>query len=168
MFDQDQQAKAFVRDQRGEPEEQIVHAITACPMAAIFIDIGGVSLGADELKDWTSGARSSDPIVGLLTELADDHDRIRHGLTDGSDAEEMVRRHLAEERDAYQLIASLIDPRTVGAFDESLAEIEAALDEHSISHLGDALEDHIRLEETVLFPVALGALWKREVAARRS
>lgn len=194
VFDQDQQAKAFVRDDRGEPTEKIIHAITSCPMQAIALRVGGVRLNAAALNDWDRGAGVDDPLVDVLGTLCDDHYELRSALdealgatADASDAETsgaqherlarvttLARTHLAEERDAYAAISALIEADLVGSFargheqiEEFLADLDghsttAADRDHALRELRREVDAHIHLEETLLFPVVLGALWRRK------
>ena len=183
VFDQDGEAKAVVADPHGEPEERIVHAVIACPMQAITLHVGGISVGADDLKDWAHGARSDDSVVTLLERLCDDHHELRDAFVataagDGPERTEEIRSltamHLRNEAEAYSAISALVESRLVEAFEDDHERIEQALDElaahesdpsrrgQALSDLARAVSDHIRLEETVLFPVALAALARQE------
>ena len=183
VFDQDGEAKAVVADPHGEPEEKIVHAVIACPMQAITLHVGGISVGADDLKDWAHGARSDDSVVSMLERLCDDHHELRAAFTvaplhDGSDRMKEIRSltatHLRNEAEAYSAISALVESRLVEAFEDDHERIEQALvelgaHESDPSRRGQVLSDlarvvieHIRLEETVLFPVALAALARQE------
>jgi ferredoxin len=182
-FDQDDDAKAFVTDPRGEPEERIVHAVTACPMQAITLWVEGTPVGADDLEHWTHGIGSGDSVVSLLERLSADHDELREALAappgdGGIDRVEAIRSltamHLRNEADAYASIRALVDPRLVESFEAGHERIDRALDEATVhaggrssetEALGDlarVVRDHIRLEETVLFPVTLAALVRQE------
>ncbi|MFN8028272.1 MAG: hemerythrin domain-containing protein [Acidimicrobiia bacterium] len=182
VFDQDHDAKAVVTDPLGEPEERIVHAVIACPMQAITLRVGGTAVGAADLKDWAHGARSDDAVVSLLEGLCDDHHELREAFTgahreeDPERAEEirsLTARHLRNEADAYAAISALVDPRLVASFEDDHERIDRALRATTASEgdpsrqaevfaeLARAVSDHIRLEETVLFPVALAACRSR-------
>lgn len=185
VFDQDREAKAFVVDHRGEPEERIVHALTACPVQALTLHVDGTPVAADDLRDWALGARSDDPIVPLLERFSEDHHELRtaliaHTETPSDDdigrAEEMcslTSRHLRDEEQAYSAITALVDPRLVNAFEGDHGRIDRALEEltavrsdpdrrgRAMAALATVVDDHIRLEETVLFPLALAALARR-------
>lgn len=186
VFDQDGDAKAVVADPRGEPEQKIVHAVVACPMQAITLHVGGTPVGPDDLKDWAHGARSDDPVVPLLERLCDDHHELQSALTATSPDEgperteeiwSLTKTHLRNEEEAYSAISALVDPRLVDAFEADHARIDQALDELAahgsdpskrglvLRDLARAVSDHIRLEETVLFPVALAALARQESEA---
>lgn len=185
VFDQDAQAKAFVHDQHGEPEERIVHAVTACPMAAISLHVGTARIGPEDLNNWDRGARLDDPLVETLIHLSDQHHELREAFAavaerpdPGSDRRavaELVDRarvHLADESAAYGSIVALVDPAMVGVFEDSHRDIADALDApHGeviaaqwFREFRQSVEEHIRLEETMLFPVALGALWREHAA----
>lgn len=174
-FDQDREAKAIVTDRRGEPEEKIVHAVTACPVQAITLQVGTTTVEADDLKDWAHGARSDNPLVPLLEQLCEDHHELSTALTTAapdptpehaSEISSLTRTHLRNEDAAYSAIAALVGPRLVDAFEADHEMIVRALDdladptsrEQAMCALAVAVRDHIRLEETVLFPVALAAL----------
>jgi len=180
VFDQDERAISVVVDPRGEPEEKIVHAVTACPVEAITLHVGGASVGAGDLKDWAHGARSDDPVVALLARLCDDHHDLRAALTgtlssgdEVARVDEIVartREHLRAEEEAYAAITALVDRRLVDAFEDDHGRIDDALDrlgrhpsdagerERAFDALARTVDTHIRLEETVLFPLALAAL----------
>lgn len=188
VFDQDREAKAFVVDHRGEPEERIVHALTACPVQALTLQVDGTPVAADDLRDWARGARSDDPIVPMLERFSEDHHELRTALIaqtetpsddDAGRAEEMcslTSRHLRDEEQAYSAITALVDPRLVDAFEGDHGRIDRALEEltavrsdparrsRAMSALATVVDDHIRLEETVLFPLALAALARRRTA----
>ena len=178
-FDQDREAKAVVTDPRAEPEEKIVHAVTACPVQAITLQVGTTTITADDLKDWAQGARSDDPLIPLLEQLCEDHHELSTALTatapdptleHASEICSLTRTHLRNEDAAYSAIAALVDPGLVDAFDTDHEMIIRALDEvavpgadperrgEAMRAVADAVRDHIRLEETVLFPVVLAAL----------
>jgi ferredoxin len=186
-FDQDSDAKAVVTDPRGEPEERILHAVTACPVQAIALHIGGTVVAADDLKDWAHGARSDHPIVPVLEQLGEDHHELQTALsaTGPADGPERVdeisslaRAHLRLEGEAYAAITALVDPQLVDAFEANHRVIDEALDElaahgadpvrrgRAMSRLATAVGDHIRLEETVLFPIALATLARRQSSGR--
>lgn len=179
VFDQDDGAISFVVDPRGESEERIVHAVVACPMQAITLHVGGVAVGANELRDWAHGAHADDPIVALLEQFCDEHHELRAALAEVPTLEDvdradaicaLTRAHLRNEEHAYSVLTALIDSELVDAFDDIHATIDRDLDEVAASRadgathgrilreLATLVEDHIRLEETVLFPVALAAL----------
>lgn len=190
VFDQDAQAKAFVHDQHGEPEERIIHAITACPMAAIRLSVGETSIGPDELRDWDRGARLETPLADIMMELAEQHHRLRQAFArahstnaGGVGSEEvldeldgLLRDHLVDESAAYADLVALVDPKMVDVFEDSHRDIADALDDRAtrtsappaswLTELYEATEQHIRLEETMLFPVALNALWRNELDRR--
>lgn len=179
VFDQDDEAIAVVVDPRGAAEEKIVQAVTACPMRAISLHVDGTAVRAEDLEDWVRGAVSTDPLVPLLEELCDDHHELRAALAptssgdDAARAEEMcsrTRAHLDNEDHVYAAITALVGPHLVDAFQDDHTKILEALDElaahgsdpatrlQAMNDLARAVDDHIRLEETVLFPVALAAL----------
>ncbi len=181
-FDQDGDAKAYVTDPQGEPEEKIVHAVTACPVQAISLHLGGSRVGPDDLKDWMLGIRSDDPVVELLGQFSDEHHelqaalgaaRAHHGSERIDELSSLTRTHLRTEEEAYSAITALVDPDLVAAFDADHLRIDQALDalgaeesdaEQRARAMGDltrAVSEHIRLEETVLFPAALAALGRR-------
>lgn len=176
VFAQDEQAKAYVHDQVGEPEEKIVHAVTACPMSAIAIFVDGARVGPDDLKDWDRGVRADDPLVEVLMGLSGEHEDLRTGFAEGArsgavgEVRSLVTAHVAAEAAAYDSIAELIAPEMVTSFHDSLGEISSIVgdvvdgDAEALERLRVAVEVHIRLEETVLFPVALGSLWRRSRA----
>jgi ferredoxin len=178
-FDQDGEAKAFVSDQRGEPEEKIVHAVTACPVQAISLYVDGTLVEADDLKDWAHGARSDHPVVPILEQLCEDHHELQKALTEGALDEglertdeicALTRVHLRNEEAAYSAMTALVDPALVDAFLSGHANIDLAMDavaacesdsvsrDEAVKQLASAVSDHIRVEETVLFPVTLAAL----------
>jgi ferredoxin len=167
-FDQDREAKAIVTDSRGEPEEKIVHAVTACPVQAITLHVDTITITADDLKDWARGTHSEDPLVPLSTALA--ATAPDPTPEDASEICSLTRTHLRNEDAAYSAMAAMIDPRLVDAFDTDHEMIMRALDElaepesdparrgKAMLAVAAAVGDHIRLEETVLFPVVLAAL----------
>ncbi|MCD9622801.1 ferredoxin [Rhabdothermincola salaria] len=197
-FEQDDDAKAVVHDQRGEPEDKVVRAVTACPVGAITLRVGSSEIGAQDLRDWAHAAHLDDPLVELLGELGDDHHRLHTALDQGSgpgagpgagpggglgtvpaalahdperlaDFVRQARTHLLAEKGAYAAIAERVDPRLAETFGADLDAIARALDEleaggtdtarreRALIEVGRALREHIRLEETVLFPVAMAA-----------
>lgn len=185
VFDQDDRALALVVDPRGEPEETIVRAVTACPMEAISLDLDGSRVTADDLRGWMGGAVADDPLVAVLAHLSDEHHELREALATSSasssvDAAEAARTstraHLRAEDDVYAAIVSLVDRQVVDAFERDHRHIEralAALDEvpsdpaeraGAVAELAAAVDDHIRLEETVLFPLVLAAVARRHEA----
>ena len=182
VFDQDDDGISVVVDPRGEPEETIVRAVVACRMRAITLRVGGSAVGAEELRGWAHGAHTTDPVVSLLEQFCDEHQELRTALAElPSDDDvdharvigELTRAHMRSEERAYSVLTALVDPTLVGVFEDDHGLIERALDavatDRSASTsparaLGDfveVVEDHIRLEETVLFPVALAALARR-------
>lgn len=186
VFDLDADAKAVVVDGRGEPEDKIVHAVTACPMQAITLAVDGAAVGDEELRGWMHGTRSANPIVSLLMRFSEEHHELRATLTATDPADPAARAeamrsatstHLHDEDDVYAAITELIDPRLVEVFDADHVRIHQALDELAASastpsareramhHLATAVDEHIRLEEAVLFPVALAALARQASAA---
>ena len=183
VFDQDGEAKAVVTDPLGESEERILHAVTACPVQAITLHIGGTRVGADDLKDWAHGARSADPIVPVLEQLCEDHHELQTVLAamtsdEGSERTEeicaLTRAHLRSEGEAYSAILALVDPRLVDGSRPTIGGstrhwtrsgahgTDPARRGRAMSVLATAVSDHIRLEETVLFPVALATLATRQ------
>jgi hypothetical protein len=82
----------------------------------------------------------------------------------------LTSTHLRDEEQAYAAITALVDPRLVDAFEDDHGRIDRALDElaavrsdparrhRAMTALVTVVDDHIRLEETVLFPLALAAL----------
>lgn len=182
VFDQDDDGISIVVDPRGDPEEKIVHAVTSCPVQAITLHVDGTVVRQEDLRDWVVGVRSDDPVVSALTDLCDDHHELRTALVaaaasadgggpDGADAMcALTSAHLRHEEEAYRAITALVDPHLVDAFESDHDRIERALAdlaEHrsddverrrAMHAVARAVDDHIRLEETVLFPVALAAL----------
>ncbi len=180
VFDQDDEGISIVVDPSGEPEHKIVQAVTACPVQAISLIIDGTRVGPDDLRDWVHGTHSDDPLVEVLATLSDEHHHLRTALgTPPSDvtAVEMMSsltsNHLRNEDQAYSAIAELVGSPLVDAFDEDHARIKGAVDDlvanradpgglrRAAADLANAVDDHIRLEETVLFPVALAVLARR-------
>jgi ferredoxin len=188
VFDQDDQAISIVVDPRGEPEERIVHTMSACPVGAITLLLDGVPIGADDIKDWMRGIDSADPIVPVLEQLGEEHHELLDLIT-SSDAGEPAGRvekvrslagtHLRNEAEVYSSLVPLVPPRLVDTFEGGHARIGRAL--HlaaqesdlggrgpAMSDLARAVTDQIRLEETLLFPVVLAALAKgARLAPRR-
>jgi ferredoxin len=180
-FEQDDDAKAFVAHPGGEPEDKVVHAVTACPVQAITLYLDGVPVGPDDLKDWARGARCDDPVVALLELLCEDHETLRgalgsaapHAVGPDSVAWELTRDHLRREAEVYETFATLVDPGLVLAFVAEQRRIDQALDELAAQEtdsspgtlseaaLARVLGDHIHLEESVLFPSVLAALAKQ-------
>lgn len=187
-FDQDEQALAYLVDPPGTADDRTLRAITGCPMQAIALEIDGVVVTAEELQNWVSGLRSNDPLVEVIGSLSESHHELREamagagaGVADGG-VEAMAAlttAHLAEEDDAYEAITSLVDPALVRAFEADREQITAALDalsagdpldpgrDHvrSVTALAASLEEHIRMEEAVLFPLALAALARQSAHA---
>lgn len=192
VFEQDEEAISVVVDPRGEPEEKIVQAVLACPMQAISLRVGDTRVGVDDLKDWMGGLHSADPIVPRLEQLSLDHHELRTVLTgdasaDGAESEGMrgdelyalTTSHLRDEEQVYSAITTLIGPALVDSFHGDHAQIEQALDEvastaadsadraRALRELASAVDEHIALEETVLFPAALAELARRATADRQ-
>lgn len=175
VFEQDDDAISVVVDPRGEPEEKIVFAVLACPVQAIRLRVGATEVHPDDLRDWTHGIHAADPIVAALEQLSSDHDDLRAVLR-ALDADDVCARttaHLRDEERVYSEITALIGPGLVDSFQNDHSAIERALDavalhpsDRAVADLAAAVDDHIRLEETVLFPAALAALAKRTPAAR--
>lgn len=186
VFDLDGDAKAVVVDVRGESEDKIVHAVTACPMQAITLVVDGTPVGDVQLRGWMQGARSPDPIVSLLMRFSEEHHELRatlmaSGPDDQAARAEAVRSatsaHLHDEDEVYSAITELIDPRLVEVFDADHVRIHQALDDlaakasdasargRAMHDLATAVDEHIRLEEAVLFPAALAALARQASAA---
>jgi hypothetical protein len=115
----------------------------------------------------------------LLEQLCEDHHELSTALTatapdptleHASEICRLTRTHLHNEDAAYSAIAALVDPGLVDAFDADHEMIIRALDEltgagadperrgEAMRCVADAVSGHIRLEETVLFPVVLAAL----------
>ena len=163
VFDQDDRAIAVVVDPRGEPEHKVLQAVLGCPMQAITLHVDGTPIPPDDLKDWTLGAHVEDPIVPLLEDLTLAHDELRSLLATGADGlPEQARLVLRAEAQLYDELdgAGLVDAALVGAFRTSHVALERAVADPQ-PDLGTVLDDHIRLEETVLFPAALAALARR-------
>lgn len=187
-FDQDEEALAFVIDPPGRADDHTLRAITGCPMQAIALQLDGVVVTAEELRNWVSGLRSDDPLVEVIGSLSESHHELREamaaaGLDDVASMVALARAHLAEEDDAYRTITDLVDPALVGAFEADRTQVRAALttletaadtdDSGPELHraavtLTAALEEHIRLEEAVLFPLALAALGRDHTNAART
>jgi ferredoxin len=179
VFDQDDRAISIVVDPRGEPEERIVHTMTACPVSAITLLLEGVTIGADDIKDWMRGIDSADPIVSVLEQLGEEHhellDLIASDAGDPAGRVEEVRSlagaHLRNEAEAYSSLVPLLSPRLVDTFEGGHARIGQALHlaaveadtgtrRRAMNDLARAVTDQIKLEETLLFPVVLAALAK--------
>lgn len=182
VFTQGEDAISVVVDPRGEPEERIVQAVITCPVEAITLHVGGTTVGSRDLKDWMRGTHRHDAVVEELERLSIEHYELREAFTssptdpDTAAAEAvcaLARDHLRDEDRVYAAITELIGPRLVGTFRDDHTRIEQALAAASahvadpdqrgkvLGELVEALDDHIRLEETVLFPVALAALAKQ-------
>lgn len=182
-FDQDDRAIAVVVDPRGEPEARVVRAVLACPMRAISLAVDGRRVGPDDLRDWVRGLDADDPIVVELDRLSGDHELLRAALHAGSGAgagndpsavEELCARtaaHLRDEEAVYARIAEVAGAELVDAFQHDHGRIDAALAAateagpaeraEALAALARAVDDHIRLEESVLFPAALAAVARR-------
>jgi ferredoxin len=182
VFDQDDDGISIVVDPRGDPEEKIVHAVTSCPVQAITLHVDGTVVRQEDLRDWVVGVRSDDAVVAVLTDLCDDHHELRTALMaaagspdgggpDGADAMcALTSAHLRHEEEAYRAITALVDRQLVDAFESDHDRIDRALADlaahrsddverrRAMRDVAQAVDDHIRLEETVLFPVALAAL----------
>lgn len=182
VFEQDENAISVVVDPRGEPEERIVHAVLACPVRAITLCVGGTEVHPQDLENWVRGVQTDDPVVPLLEQLSVDHHELRAVLTAQpsaptvAHADELCARttgHLRDEERVYSAITALIGPDLVDSFQDDHTRIEDALAEvathradpvereRALRELVSAVDDHIRLEETVLFPAALAALGRR-------
>lgn len=181
VFDQDDEAISVVVDSRGEPEEKIVTAVLSCPVQAISLSLDGSRVEAQHLRLWHHGPQPDDPLTPRLEQLCDDHDRLRASLgglaesssiaTEGGPLVELanlLRDHLLrEDREVYPVISALVGSSLVEVFDRDHAMIINTLEEldgaeriptGAVRELAEAVEDHIRLEEAVLFRVALGVL----------
>lgn len=188
VFDQDEKAIAFVVDPRGEPGEKIAKAVTGCPVEAISLRIGAITIGARDLWHWQHGAAADDPVVSLLLQTSEEHETLRQAVaalrhSDRQGSPPPVSRpetatmladslisHLAFEDDhVYPALIALLDPALVNAFDADHSRIRRAatpldpwLDPKGtdpvVHELAGIVEEHIRIEETVLFPLALAAL----------
>lgn len=171
VFEQDDDAISVVVDPRGEPEERIVHAVTSCPVQAITLHVGAATITAEGLRDWVQGIHADDPLVEVLEQLSGDHHDLRTALSaEAARVGALVTGHLRHEEAVYATIAALVGPPLVDSFESDHVEIERALHDlaaHATDPAGraraqralaTAVEDHIRLEETVLFPLALAAL----------
>jgi hypothetical protein len=141
------------------------------------LTVGHGTRSADEPMD----VRIDDPVVALLELLCEDHETLRGALGSGappavgpdSVAWELTRDHLRREAAVYETFATLVDPGLVLAFVAEQRRIDQALDELapqetdsspgtlSEAALARVLGDHIRLEESVLFPSVLAALAKQ-------
>ncbi len=182
VFDQDDDGISIVVDPRGDTEEKIVHAVTSCPVQAITLHVEGTVVRQEDLRDWVVGVRSDDPVVSALTDLCDEHHELRSALVaaagsaagggpDGADAMcALTSAHLRHEEEAYRAITALVDRALVDTFEADHGRIDRALADlaahrsddlerpRALRDVARAVDDHIRLEETVLFPVALAAL----------
>jgi ferredoxin len=191
VFEQDEESISVVVDPRGEPEEKIVQAVFACPMQAISLRVGDTRVSVDDLKDWTAGLHSDDPVVARLEQLSLDHHELRAVLNaDSSDdatptatrddtLHALTTTHLRDEGQVYSAIAELIGPDLVAPFHEDHVRIAQALDAvastpagsadraRALEELASAVDEHIALEETVLFPAALAELARRAAADHR-
>jgi ferredoxin len=164
VFEQDDRAIAVVVDPRGEPEHKVLQAVLGCPMQAITLHLDGTPIRPDDLKDWMLGAHVDGPIVPVVEDLAVAHDDLRTLLATGTaDAvhEQAVlvlrgEAHLYDELEA----TGLVDAGLVAAFRAAHPALERAVAD-AAPDLGTVLDDHIRLEETVLFPATLAALARR-------
>lgn len=123
-----------------------------------------------------TGCRASTrTLLAALDQLSGDHDDLRAALSDegghaAAGVGALVTAHLRHEEAVYTTIAALIGPTVVDAFERDHVEIERALRDlaaHATDPAGraraqqalaTAVEEHIRLEEMVLFPLALAAL----------
>ena len=178
VFDQDDQAISIVVDPRGEPEHRIVRAVTSCPVEAISLRLGGITVGARDLWGWERGVHSDDPLVETFWSLSVEHERLREQLASipepGGDGKGRVRdliaslqEHLSsEEHVAYPVLVDLVGPGLVEAFDADHAAMTDLVDDSDVAELVRVLDQHIRLEETILFPVALAVLRRRTEAGR--
>lgn len=175
VFEQDDDAISVVVNPRGEPEARIVRAVTSCPVQAITLHVGDATITAEGLRDWVQGIHADDPLVAALDQLSGDHHDLRAALSDegghaAAGVGALVTAHLRHEEAVYTTIAALIGPTVVDAFERDHVEIERALHDlaaHATDPAGraraqqalaTAVEAHIRLEEMVLFPLALAAL----------
>lgn len=182
VFDQDERAISVVVNSRGEPEERVVRAVVACPVQAITLRVGRATVGPAQLRDWTHGAHGDDPLVAVLEQLCEDHHQLRGAVaTMSSDRErdhgraldELTTVHLDREQRAYADLTATVDVKLIDAFEDGHAAITRRLDElaalgddsvsqrEALDRLAAAIEAHIRIEETVLFPVVLATLHQR-------
>lgn len=180
VFEQDEESISVVVDPRGEAEEKVVQAVVACPVRAITLHVGDACVGPDDLKGWAHGLHDPDPVVERLEQLSGEHHDLRDVISvaqdDAARAEEMrdfTIAHLRNEERVYSSITDLIGPELVDSFEGDHVRIENALAalaahptesperEQAIDDLASAVDDHIQLEETVLFPVALTSLARR-------
>lgn len=180
-FDQDDQALAFVVDPPGQADDRTLRAITGCPMQAIALQIDGVAVSADDLRNWVNGLRSDDPLVEAIGSLSESHHELREAATEAESGSvthlvALARAHLAEEDRTYEAITALVSPALIRAFETDRDRIRTCLESTSRSSSASraretasliaALEEHIRLEEAVLFPLALASLGREHLRAR--
>lgn len=201
VFSQDEEALSIVIDPHGEPEERIITAVNGCPVEAISLDVDGVPVETDHVAHWSRGLHVQEPLVSLLEELGNEHDRLRTSLTPivGSSADtaeaqtfsqglqpdpsrlvewlaSLIAHQRREETAAYPLIRELVGEPLVLSFERHYAQIRNAADRLSSSapscihqfdklrQLMELLDLHIRLEERILYPMALGLLASRPSA----
>ena len=130
-FDQDERALAFVVDPESTVDDHTVRAITGCPMQAISLQVDRTVVGADELRNWVSGLRSDDPLVEVIGALSESHHELREvsgqAPTDEDAIVGLTRAHLADEDEAYEAIAALVDPAVVAAFEAGHQQVLRAL-----------------------------------------
>ena len=169
VFDQDERAIALVVDPRGEPEHKVLQAVLGCPMQAIAVRVGATEIGPGSLKDWMQGAHIDDPVVALLGDLTGTHEHVRamfaragDGRTRDGDLSRAIEQVLLDEAQLYEAIeaAGLVDHEIMIEFRSAHAAIEHARTGPA-SELTRLVDDHLRLEETVLFPVALSTVARR-------
>lgn len=191
VFEQDREAKAFVRAPHGGSEALVVKAMQSCPVEAITLDVGGVVVGPRDVANWVLGATSDDPLVARLAGLADAHGELRDlmervaggGGGDGDrvadDQEERTllvasaEVHLRDELDAYLDMGELVAPEVLDSFVAGHARLGAALrdladdtasdlDDGRLARAVAVIDEQIRLEESVLFPLVLASILRRE------
>ncbi len=178
VFGQDEEAKAVLVASTDGREDVILKALVSCPVEAIMLEVGDVTVRARDLANWMSGVAVDDPLVDLLGRLSDEHHELKAALADLGTVDDQdtwlagvssqVADHLEEEERAYAAMRALVDPGLVDALRDGHARIDANLadlrdsvdgeDHERAGSLVAAIEDQIHLEESVLFPVALASL----------
>ncbi len=182
VFTQGDRALSVVVDPRGGREERIVIAVVRCPVEAISLEIDGARIGPGQLQDWCRGSVAEVPLE-LQAHLGEGHDALRSSLAADRLADllhGLSAHHALEEGSAYPEIGALVGSALVDAFDRDrdrdrdrdharLAGAGRVLDRRvpegsagdvadQVAALAMALDEHIRLEEAILFPAALPAL----------
>ncbi len=170
---------ASVGDPRAESEEKVLLAVLSCPRSAISMVIDGTIIREEELRNWILGANKDVPWVEDLLRLSTEHEELRSILTDDLDSFDSLRleqlstlleEHMAGEKQVYASIREFVAVPLLESFttehevmESQLADLLArsaggAVDAATLAELATTVDELIRLEETVLFPLALSAL----------